>query len=129
MLKNTIFNNGLYTTNIPTEPHTVTTAGIKTNMCHIHTSIVSRHLATRVNIKIIHTPHPHISSSEEIFPASLVAPLPYSEQINHPSPKYTYTKSTPNHITNHYAPSVSLTHMTHHLFNCTHTRTIFVTPR
>ena len=45
--KNTIFNNGRYTTNIPTDPHTVTTTDIKTNMRHIHTSIVSRHLATR----------------------------------------------------------------------------------
>ena len=32
--KITIFNNGRYTTNIPT----VTTTDIKTNMCHIHTS-------------------------------------------------------------------------------------------
>ena len=47
--KNTIFNNGRYTTNIPTNPHTVTTTDIKTNMRHIHTSIVSRHLSTRGN--------------------------------------------------------------------------------
>ena len=67
-LKNTIFNNGRYTTNIPTDPHTVTTTDIKTNMCHIHTSIVSRHLATRVNNKILHTPPPHTSSSEERLP-------------------------------------------------------------
>ena len=45
--KHTIFNNGRYTTNIPTDPHTITTTDIKTNMRHIHTSIVSRHLATR----------------------------------------------------------------------------------
>ena len=37
-------------------------------MRHIHTSIVSRHLATRGNNKILRTPPPHISSSEEIFP-------------------------------------------------------------
>ena len=30
--KPTIFNNGHYTTNIPTDPHTVTTPDIKTNM-------------------------------------------------------------------------------------------------
>ena len=42
--KHTIFNNGRYTTNISTDPHTVTTTEIKTNMRHIHTSIVSRHL-------------------------------------------------------------------------------------
>ena len=67
-LENTTFNNGRYTTNIPTEPHTITTTDIKTNMCHIHTSIVSRHLAPRGNNKILRTPPPHISSSEEILP-------------------------------------------------------------
>ena len=67
-LKNTIFDNGCYTTNIPTDPHTITTTDIKTNMCHIHTSIVSRHLATRGNNKILCTPPPYISSSEEILP-------------------------------------------------------------
>ena len=41
-LKHSIFNKGLYTTNIPT----VTTTCIKTNMRHIHPSIVSMHLAT-----------------------------------------------------------------------------------
>ena len=57
-----------YTPNIPTDPHTVTTTDIKTNMRHIHTSIVSRHLATRGNNKILRTPPPHTSSSEEILP-------------------------------------------------------------
>ena len=66
--KKTIFNNGRYTTNICTDPHTVTTTDIKTNMGHIHTSIVSRHLATRGNNKILCTHPPHISSSEEILP-------------------------------------------------------------
>ena len=66
--KNTIFNNGRYTTNISTDPHTVTTTDIKTNMRHIHTSIVSRHLATRGNNKILRTPPPHISSSKVRLP-------------------------------------------------------------
>ena len=57
------------------------------------------------------------------FPDSLVAPLPNSEQINHPFLNHTYTKSMPNHIHDHYAPFVKLTHNTHHLFDCTHTRT------
>ena len=111
--KNTIFNNGRYTTNIPTDPHTVTTTDIKTIMRHIHTSIVSRHLATRGNNKILRTPPPHIGSSEERLPASLVAPLPSSEQTNLPSSNHTYTKSTPKHIHHHYAPSVTSTHTTH----------------
>ena len=50
-------------TNIPTDLHTITT----TDMCHMHTSIVSMHLATRGNNKILRTP-PHISSSKEALP-------------------------------------------------------------
>ena len=65
--KNPIFNNGHYTTNIPTYPHTITTTDIKTNMRHIHTSIVSRHLAIRGHNKILRISPPHISSSEEIL--------------------------------------------------------------
>ena len=67
-LKKTVFNNGRYTTNIPTDPHTVTTTDIKTDMRHIHTTIVSKHLATRGNNKILRTPPPHIRSSKEILP-------------------------------------------------------------
>ena len=37
----------------------------KTNMLHIHTYIISMHLATRGNNNILRTPPPHISSSEE----------------------------------------------------------------
>ena len=37
-------------------------------MLHIHTSIVSMHLATRGNNKILCGPPPHIISSEEILP-------------------------------------------------------------
>ena len=51
-----------------TDPHTVTTTDIKTNMRHVHTTIVSRHLATIGNYKILRTPPPHISSCEEIHP-------------------------------------------------------------
>ena len=40
----------------------------KNKQRHIHLSIVSRHLATRGNNKILRTPPPHISSSEEILP-------------------------------------------------------------
>ena len=88
------------------------TSDIKTNMRHIHTSIVSRHLATTGNNKILRKPPPHISSSERDFPASLVAPLLNSEQTNLPSSNHTYTKSTPKHIHHHYTPSVTSTHTT-----------------
>ena len=106
---NNIFNNGFYTTNILTDDHIVTTTDIKTNMRHIHTSIVSRHLDTRGNNKIMRTPPPHITRSEEILPRLTRRTVAHSEQINHPSSNYTYTKSMLNHIHHHYAPSVTLT--------------------
>ena len=97
---------------------TVTTTDIKTNMCHIHTSIVPRHLATRGNNKIRCTPPPHISSSEERLPRLTLVQL---RTNNLPSSNHTYTKSTPNHIHHHTAP-MQHPHK-HHLFNCTHIRT------
>ena len=108
-------------------PHTFTTTYIKTNMHHIRTSIVSRHLATRGNNKMLPTPPPHISSSEERdFTASLVAPLPNSEQTNLPSSNHTYNiyKVDANLHPSPLCPLCN-THMTHptHLFNCTHIHT------
>ena len=106
--QNTIFNNGRYTTNIPTDPHTVTTADIKTNMHHMHTSIVSRHLT-----KYCAHHHHTLAALKRDFPDLLISPLPNSEQTNLPSPNHTYTNSTPKHIHHHYAPSVTSTHTTH----------------
>ena len=122
-LKNTIIYNGLYTTNIPTDPHTVTTPYIKTNMRHIHTSIVSRHLAARGNNKILCTPLPHISSSEERLPR-LTRPT-LSQQTNLPSSNHTYIHKVDDK--SHPSPLCPIcnthTHDTHHLFNRTHIRT------
>ena len=72
----------------------------KTNMRHIHTSIVSRHLATRGNNKILRTPPPHISSSEGRLPASLVAPWPtQNKQISLPQNILTQSRRQNTYIT------------------------------
>ena len=42
--------------------------GHKSNIRHIHRSIVSMHLATRGNNKILRTPPPHISGPERKLP-------------------------------------------------------------
>ena len=68
-------------------------------MRHIHTSIVSRQLATRGIHKILRTPPPHIISSEEIIPR--------------------LTRRTLVQL----RTNKSHTHDTHHLFNFTHIRT------
>ena len=109
-------------------PHTVTTTDIKTNMCHVHTSIVSWHLPTRGNNKILRTPPPHIRAMKRYFPASLVAHLPNSEQINLLSSNHTYTKLTPNHIHHHYAPSATPTHMIHTISSTAPTYTPYCNP-
>ena len=111
-LKTTIFNNARYTTNISTNPHIVTTTDIKTNMRHIHTSIVSRHLTTRGNNKILRTPPPHISSSEEILPRIIRRTLAQLITIKSPFLNSYLHKIAPNHIHHHYAPSGTLTHTT-----------------
>ena len=64
--------------------------------------------------------HHILAALKRYFPASFVAPLPNSEQINLPSSNHTYTMSTPKHIHHHYASFVT---STDHLFNCTHIRT------
>ena len=90
-------------------------------MHHIHTSIVSRHLSTRGNNKILRTPPPHISRSEEILPRLTLRTL---SQLR--TNKSAFLKSYLHKVDakSHPSPLCPLcyTH-THHLFNCTHIRT------
>ena len=61
-------------------------------------------------------PNPSTYSPHSSYPAPSQTPPPHissSEEILLPSSNHTYTKSTPNHIHHHYAPSVTPTHMTH----------------
>ena len=96
----------------------------KNNICHIHTSIVSRHLATRGNNNILRTPPPHISSSEEILPRLTRNTL--SKFRTNKSP---FLKSYIHKVDSKSHPSAlcplcnTHIHNTHHLFNCTHIRT------
>ena len=85
----------------------------KTNMRHIHTSIVSRHLATRGNNKILRTPPPHTSSSEEILPCLTRRTLAQLRTNKSPFLKSYLHKVDAKHIHHHYAPSVTSTHTTH----------------
>ena len=122
--KRTIFNNGHYTTNIPTDPHTVTTTDIKTNMRHIHTLIVSRHLATRGNNKILRTPPPHISSSEERLSRLTRRTLAQLRTNKSPFLKSYLHKVDAKRHPSPLCPLCNIhAHNTHHLFNCTHIRT------
>ena len=77
-------------------------------MHHIHTSIVSRYLATRGNYKILCTPPPHISSSEEILPCLTLAQLRTNKSPFLKS--YVHKVSAKLHPSHHYAPSATPTH-------------------
>ena len=92
-LKTTIFNNGRYTTNIPTDPHTVTTTDIK------QTCAIYIHLATRGNNKILRTPPLHISSSEERFPRITRRTLGQFRKISLPQIIFTQSRRQNTSIT------------------------------
>ena len=120
----TIFNSCRYITNIPTDPHTVTTTHIKTNMRHIHTSIVSRHLATRGNNKILRTPPPHISRTEERLPRFTRRTLAQLRTNKSPFLKSYLHKVEAKTHPSPLCPLCNIhTHDTYHLFNCTHLHT------
>ena len=97
---------------------------MKSNMHHIHISIVSMHLATRGNNKILRTPPPDISSSEEIL--SRLTRRTLSQLRTNKSP---FLKSYLHKVDAKSYPSPlcplcnSQIHNTHNLFNFTHIRT------
>ena len=106
-LKNNIFHNGCYTTNIPTNPHTITTTDIKTNMCHIHKSA-------------------HISSYEEILPRLTCRTLAQLSKNKTPFLKsYIHKVDAKSHPSPLCPLCNTRIHNTHHLFNCSHIRTTF----
>ena len=72
---------------------------------HIHN--ISEHAHKPLTKYCAHLHHT-LAALKWYFPDSLVAPLPNSEQINLSVSNHTYTKSTPNHIHHHYAPSVTI---------------------
>ena len=87
---------------------------------HIYTYTVSRHLATRGNNKILRTPPPHISSSEERLPR--LTRRTHAQLRTNKSP---FIKAYLHKVDDKTYPSTLCplcnihTHDTHHLFNCT----------
>ena len=93
-------------------------------MRHIHTSIVSRHLATRGNNKILRTPPPHTSSSEKILPRLTRRTLAQLRTNKSPFLKSYLHKVNAKTHPSPLCPLCNIhTHDTHHHFNCTHLRT------
>ena len=87
-------------------------------MRHIHTSIVSRHLATRGNNKILRTPPPHTSSSEEILPRLTCRILVQLRTNKSPFFKsYLHKIDSKTHPSPLFPLCNTQIHNTHHLFN------------
>ena len=92
-------------------------------MRHIHISSVSMHLATRGNNKILRTPPPHISSSEEILPRLTRRTLAQLRTNKLPFLKsYLHKVDGKSHPSRLCSLCNTHTQDTHHLFNCTHIR-------
>ena len=119
LMKPTTFNNSRYTTNIPTDPCTVTTADIKANMRDIHTTIVSQHLAARDNNKILCTHPPQVSSTEENLPRHTRRTL--AQLRTNKSPfllSYLYKIDASTHPSPLCPLCRTHEHTTQHLFSC-----------
>ena len=128
LMKPTTFNNSRYTTNIPTDPCTVTTADIKANMRDIHTTIVSQHLAARDNNKILHTQCHTLTASQQHWRELTPAHAPYPSPTKNtwiPFPLIISTQNrslnTPittlppsSHSRTYYTTSLQLPTDTHH---------------
>ena len=119
LMNPTTFNNSRYTTNIPTDPCTVTTADIKANMHDIHTTIVCQHLAAKDNNKILRTHPPQVSSTEENLP--LHTRLTLAQLRTNKSP-FLLSYLHKIDASTHPSPLCPLCrthgHTTHHLFSC-----------
>ena len=86
-------------------------------MRHIHTYIVSRHLATRGNNKILRTPPPHTSSSEERLPRLTRRTLAQLRTNKSPFLKSYLHKVDAKTHQSPLCPLCNIhTHDTHHLF-------------
>ena len=117
-LKNPLFSTTAATQQtFPKTPHSHYNRH-KNNMRHIHTSIVSKYLATRGNKKILRTSPPHISSSEEILYRITRRTLAQLRKTKSHFLK-SYLQKVEAKI--HPSPLCPLcnihTHDTHHLFN------------
>ena len=97
-------------------------------MRHIHTSIVSTHLATRDSNKILHISSPNIISYEEILPRLTRRTLAQLRTNKSPFLKLYLHKVDAKSPPSPLCPLLQHTHGTHHIFNCTHIRTTHCHP-
>ena len=111
-MKQTTFNNTNYTTNIQTDPNTVTMAAISANKKTIHSAVITRHLMKRNNNKILKALPPNICCTEETLHRHTRRNLAQLRTNNYPFLK-SYTKSTLTNTHHHSASFAKQTYMPH----------------
>ena len=94
-----------------------------TNMCHIHISTVSTHVATRDNNKILRTHPPYIFSSEYRLPRLSHRTLALLRTNKSPFLKSYLHKVDAKSHSSPLCPLCKIHRHNTHLFNCTHIRT------
>ena len=105
-LKTTIFNNGRYTTNIPTDP-AQSPQQTQKQTCAVYIHLLSLDIQPQEGITEYCAHLHHLLAALKRYVAA--SRLPNSEQII-TLPQVIFTQS---HIHHHYAPSVTLAHTTY----------------
>jgi len=116
-MKETIFNNTNYTTNIP--PNATTPDTIKQHMKTTHTQIVTNHIKTIPPNKILNAHPPEISQNEELLDRKTRCTL---AQLRTGKSPFLNTYLNTINPTTYPSPNCPLCqqhkHTTQHLFNC-----------
>ena len=117
-MKETIYDNVNYTTNLDTPPDNTTHTTIKQNMKTIHTQLVHDYTQSLHN-KILNTKPPPINPAEQSLPHNIRRIMAQLRTNKSPVLESYLHKITPD---THPSPTCSLckqnTHDTTHLFNC-----------
>src|SRR6476469_8558191 len=91
-MKQTIFENTSFTTNLDTNPTDTTETTVQRNIKEIHHSIVENHIQSLKPNKIINQPAPPINKDKQTLLRKTRRTLAQLRQTNHLSSKATSTK-------------------------------------
>jgi hypothetical protein len=128
-MKQTIFHNNNYTTNINNASTDITEQDIQRNIKSIHTTVVANYLANRKHNKIINEPAPKINETEQTLPRGTRRTLAQLRTGKSPFLRTYKHKIDPLSQPTPTCPLCNIhEHTTQHLFTCTNIAT-HLTPR
>ena len=118
MMKQTIYHNLNFTTNIDTSPHLATPTAIKQNLKTIHSQIVQNNIARNHN-SLLNAPPPPINNTELTLPHNTRRTLAQLRANKSPFLRTYLHKIDPTTYTTPQCPLCPHhTHDTKHLFTC-----------